>query len=155
MSLIQRHRLSLQHGIVRSSSQWRMHAGPMLQGATQVLFEGVPTWPDAGRIWQIVDRYHVSQLYTAPTAIRSLISKGDDFVTRHSRKSLRILGSVGEPINPEAWKWYHEVSCILSASHLSGRDDACGSYYNLIREDVSFGAWLQQCKEASSQNKQA
>ncbi|GIL91937.1 hypothetical protein Vretimale_18561 [Volvox reticuliferus] len=83
--------------------------GPLLLGATQVLFEGVPTWPDAGRCWSIVDKYKVTIFYTAPTAIRALHAKGDAFVTRHSRSSLRLLGSVGEPINPEAWRWYYEV----------------------------------------------
>ena len=83
--------------------------GPMLNGCTQVLFEGVPSYPDAGRIWEIVDRYGVTQLYTAPTAIRALMAQGDAFVTRSERASLRVLGTVGEPINPEAWRWYHEV----------------------------------------------
>jgi len=83
--------------------------GPMLNGATQVLFEGIPTYPDASCFWQMVDKYKVSILYTAPTAIRALHAFGDQFVTKTSRKSLRLLGSVGEPINPEAWKWYYEV----------------------------------------------
>ncbi|PNW89098.1 hypothetical protein CHLRE_01g071662v5 [Chlamydomonas reinhardtii] len=83
--------------------------GPLLLGATQVLFEGVPTWPDAGRCWSIVDKYKVTIVYTAPTAIRALHAKGDAYVTRYSRASLRLLGSVGEPINPEAWRWYHQV----------------------------------------------
>eukprot|EP00891_Asterochloris_glomerata_P005877 jgi/Astpho2/5877/Aster-02377 len=83
--------------------------GPMLLGATQVVFEGVPTYPDAGRAWAITDKYKVSLLYTAPTAIRSLMAKGDSFVTKHSRKSLRVLGTVGEPINPAAWSWYYSV----------------------------------------------
>ena len=116
--------------------------GPMLMGAKQVLFEGVPTYPDAGRCWevsswakavslsgvwlslssnwdwgwagrldclQVVDKYQVKQFYTAPTAIRSLMASGDHHVTKHSRSSLRVLGSVGEPINPEAWRWYHDV----------------------------------------------
>ncbi|KAK9908384.1 hypothetical protein WJX75_007079 [Coccomyxa subellipsoidea] len=83
--------------------------GPMINGATQVLFEGVPTHPDAGRAWDIVDKYKVTLAYTAPTAIRALQSFGNDWVTKYSRASLRILGTVGEPINPEAWKWYHEV----------------------------------------------
>lgn len=167
-----------------------MTAGPMVNGATQVLFEGVPTYPDAGRAWDIVDKYkvrcsssasseslhcqrgchcmprredcsmsglarhllelrkawlamrafqrlsrlqerlrlirkwilQVTLLYTAPTAIRALQSFGDSYVTKYSRKSLRILGTVGEPINPEAWKWYHEVipssSCPAAASGL-------------------------------------
>lgn len=75
-----------------------------------MIFEGVPTYPDAGRLWDITDKYSITQLYTAPTAIRTLMSFGNDFVTKYSRKSLRILGTVGEPINPEAWKWYHEVT---------------------------------------------
>ncbi len=83
--------------------------GPMLNAATQVFFEGVPTFPDAARLWEIVDRWRVTQLYTAPTAIRALMAAGDAFVTRSSRASLRILGTVGEPINPEAWRWYDAV----------------------------------------------
>ncbi|MEM6286270.1 MAG: acetate--CoA ligase [Bacteroidota bacterium] len=83
--------------------------GPLINGATQVFFEGVPTYPDAGRFWDVVDRHGVTQFYTAPTAIRALMAKGDRFVTRSSRSSLRLLGTVGEPINPEAWRWYHEV----------------------------------------------
>ncbi|MEO1081971.1 MAG: acetate--CoA ligase [Pseudomonadota bacterium] len=80
--------------------------GPLACGGTTLVFEGVPTYPDAGRCWEVVDKYDVSIFYTAPTAIRALQGKGDDFVTKHSRKSLRILGTVGEPINPEAWEWY-------------------------------------------------
>ena len=87
--------------------------GPLLNGASQVIFEGVPTYPDAGRPWAITDKYNVSILYTAPTAIRSLMSFGNDYVTKYSRKSLRILGSVGEPINPEAWTWYHDVRPVF------------------------------------------
>lgn len=83
--------------------------GPFLNGATQVFFEGIPTYPDASRFWQVVDKYQVNQFYTAPTAIRALMSKGDSFVKQTRRSSLRLLGSVGEPINPEAWHWYHEV----------------------------------------------
>ena len=83
--------------------------GPLANGATQVMFEGVPNYPDFSRFWQVVDKYQVSILYTAPTAIRALMREGDDWVTRTSRKSLRLLGSVGEPINPEAWEWYHRV----------------------------------------------
>lgn len=83
--------------------------GPLLNGATQIFFEGIPTYPDASRFWNVVDKYQVNQFYTAPTAIRSLMSKGDSFVNATSRASLRLLGSVGEPINPEAWRWYHEV----------------------------------------------
>ncbi|MFA5970057.1 MAG: acetate--CoA ligase [Sphingomonas sp.] len=82
---------------------------PLAVGGTTVMFEGVPTWPDASRLWQIVDRHQVSVLYTAPTAIRALQREGDAFVTSTSRASLRLLGSVGEPINPEAWEWYHHV----------------------------------------------
>lgn len=83
--------------------------GPMINGATQVFFEGVPTYPDAGRVWEVVQAHGVTQFYTAPTAIRALMAKGDEFVTRSDRSSLRILGTVGEPINPEAWRWYYEV----------------------------------------------
>ena len=83
--------------------------GPLLAGATQVMFEGVPTYPDAGRCWEIVDKYKVTLFYTAPTAIRSLERMGDDYVTKHSRATLRVLGSVGEPINPGAWQWYFKV----------------------------------------------
>ena len=83
--------------------------GPLCNGATTLMFEGIPTYPDAGRFWQVVDKHQVNIFYTAPTAIRALMAVGDEFVTKHSRKSLRILGSVGEPINPEAWEWYYHV----------------------------------------------
>ena len=83
--------------------------GPLANGATTLVFEGVPTWPDAGRCWQVVDKHQVNIFYTAPTAIRALMREGDDWVTKHDRSSLRLLGSVGEPINPEAWLWYHRV----------------------------------------------
>ncbi|PIR31933.1 MAG: acetate--CoA ligase [Alphaproteobacteria bacterium CG11_big_fil_rev_8_21_14_0_20_44_7] len=83
--------------------------GPLCNGATTLMFEGVPTYPDASRFWQVVDKHQVTQFYTAPTAIRALIARGDEFVTKTSRKSLRVLGSVGEPINPEAWRWYYEI----------------------------------------------
>jgi acetyl-CoA synthetase len=83
--------------------------GPLLNGATQVVFEGVPSYPDHGRFWEVVDRHKVNILYTAPTAIRALMREGDDFVTRHDRSSLHLLGTVGEPINPEAWRWYFDV----------------------------------------------
>ncbi len=80
--------------------------GPLANGATSIMFEGVPTYPDAGRFWDIVDKYSVNVFYTAPTAIRALSAQGLEPVERHSLKSLRLLGSVGEPINPEAWMWY-------------------------------------------------
>jgi acetyl-CoA synthetase len=83
--------------------------GPLANGATTLMFEGVPNWPTPSRIWDVVDRHKVAILYTAPTALRSLMKEGDQFVTATSRQSLRLLGSVGEPINPEAWRWYHEV----------------------------------------------
>jgi len=83
--------------------------GPLCNGATTLMFEGVPTYPDEGRFWQVVDKHQVNIFYTAPTAIRALMGAGDEFVTKHSRKSLRILASVGEPINPEAWEWYYHV----------------------------------------------
>ena len=83
--------------------------GPLANGATNVVFEGVPTYPDASRFWQVVDRHRVTIFYTAPTAIRALMREGDGPVQATSRKSLRLLGTVGEPINPEAWRWYAEV----------------------------------------------
>ncbi|HET7562083.1 MAG TPA: acetate--CoA ligase [Rhodanobacteraceae bacterium] len=83
--------------------------GPLANGATSLVFEGVPNWPDASRIWQVCDKHQVTILYTAPTAIRALMRDGDDPVHKTSRKSLRLLGSVGEPINPEAWEWYFGV----------------------------------------------
>ena len=83
--------------------------GPLANGATTLMFEGVPTYPDAGRFWQVVDKHKVNIFYTAPTAIRSLMREGEAPVKKWSRKSLRVLGSVGEPINPEAWLWYHRV----------------------------------------------
>jgi acetyl-CoA synthetase len=83
--------------------------GPLANGATTLMFEGVPNYPDAGRFWQVVDKHKVNILYTAPTAIRALMGAGDHFVTASSRKSLKLLGSVGEPINPEAWEWYYHV----------------------------------------------
>ncbi len=83
--------------------------GPLANGATSLMFEGVPTWPDASRFWQVVDKHQVTILYTAPTAIRALMREGAEPVKASSRASLRLLGSVGEPINPEAWRWYHDV----------------------------------------------
>jgi len=83
--------------------------GPLANGATTLMFEGTPLYPDAGRFWKIVEKYKVSVFYTAPTAIRSLISKGDDYPEQYDLSSLRVLGTVGEPINPEAWMWYHDV----------------------------------------------
>lgn len=83
--------------------------GPLLNGATQVIFEGVPNFPDHGRFWDVVDKHKVNILYTAPTAIRALMREGDGFVTSRDRSSLRLLGTVGEPINPEAWRWYFDV----------------------------------------------
>ncbi len=83
--------------------------GPLANGATTVMFESVPVYPDAGRYWQIVDDLGVNIFYTAPTAIRTIARAGDEFVSRSSRKSLRVLGTVGEPINPESWRWYHDV----------------------------------------------
>jgi acetyl-CoA synthetase len=83
--------------------------GPLANGATTVMFESVPTYPDAGRYWRIVDDLKVNIFYTAPTALRAIAREGDDWVRRYSRKSLQILGTVGEPINPEVWKWYHDV----------------------------------------------
>jgi acetyl-CoA synthetase len=81
--------------------------GPLVNGATQVFFEGTPTYPDASRLWQVVDNHQVTHFYTAPTAIRALMRQGDEYVKGTSRDSLRLLGTVGEPINPEAWRWYY------------------------------------------------
>jgi acetyl-CoA synthetase len=83
--------------------------GPMLNGVTQVMFEGIPTYPDAGRFWDVCDKYKVTQFYTAPTAIRALISAGDEHVTKRDLSSLKLLGTVGEPINPDVWLWYHDL----------------------------------------------
>ena len=83
--------------------------GPLANGATTLMFEGVPTYPDASRCWQVIDKHQVNVFYTAPTALRQLMAQGDDYVSRSSRASLHLLGSVGEPINPEAWEWYHRV----------------------------------------------
>ena len=83
--------------------------GPLAMGATQVVFEGIPTYPDASRFWQVIEKYKVSIFYTAPTAIRSLIKLGADLPKQHDLSSLRLLGTVGEPINPAAWRWYHEM----------------------------------------------
>ena len=83
--------------------------GPLANGATTLMFEGVPTYPDAGRFWQVIEKHGVNIFYTAPTAIRALMAQGDDFVTKADRSSLTLLGTVGEPINPEAWRWYHDV----------------------------------------------
>jgi acetyl-CoA synthetase len=83
--------------------------GPLANGATTLMFESVPTYPDAGRYWDLVARHGVTIFYTAPTAIRALAAQGDEFVTAHDRTSLRVLGTVGEPINPDAWRWYFDV----------------------------------------------
>jgi acetyl-CoA synthetase len=83
--------------------------GPLANGATSLMFEGVPNFPDQGRFWEVIDKHQVNIFYTAPTAIRSLMGAGDEFVKRSSRSSLRMLGTVGEPINPEAWEWYYNV----------------------------------------------
>ncbi|TBN39114.1 acetate--CoA ligase, partial [Paracoccus subflavus] len=82
--------------------------GPLANGATTLMFEGVPTWPDAGRFWEVCAKHKVTQFYTAPTAIRSLMAKGTDPIQGHDLSSLRVLGTVGEPINPEAWNWYND-----------------------------------------------
>jgi acetyl-CoA synthetase len=83
--------------------------GPLANGATTLMYEGVPNWPTASRIWEVVDRHNVHTVFTAPTALRALMREGDDYVKKTSRKSLKLLGTVGEPINPEAWRWYHSI----------------------------------------------
>ena len=82
--------------------------GPLANGSTSVMFEGVPTYPDAGRFWHICDKFGVTVFYTAPTAIRALMRLGDEWPAKYKLDTMRILGSVGEPINPEAWMWYYE-----------------------------------------------
>ncbi len=81
--------------------------GPLCNGGTTLMFEGIPTFPDAGRFWKIVEKFKVTAFYTAPTAIRALIRLGDEWPAKYDLSSLRVLGTVGEPINPEAWMWYH------------------------------------------------
>jgi acetyl-CoA synthetase len=109
--------------------------GPLSNGATSLMFEGVPTYPDAGRFWQIVEKHQVNSFYTAPTAIRALMRSGEEIPAKYDMKSLRVLGSVGEPINPEAWWWYYKnvgkeripiVDTWWRHSHHAapGRDDA-------------------------------
>ncbi|RMD89086.1 MAG: acetate--CoA ligase, partial [Alphaproteobacteria bacterium] len=83
--------------------------GPLANGATSLMFEGVPTWPDVGRFWAVCEKHRVNQFYTAPTAIRALMAHGEEPVKRHDLSSIKVLGTVGEPINPEAWEWYHNV----------------------------------------------
>ena len=83
--------------------------GPLANGATTIMFEGIPNYPDSSRWWQIIDKYKVNTFYTAPTAIRALMREGDKPVKKTSRKSLKLLGTVGEPINPEAWMWYYKT----------------------------------------------
>ncbi|MEH6757076.1 MAG: acetate--CoA ligase [Parasphingorhabdus sp.] len=83
--------------------------GPLINGATEVMFEGVPNYPDHGRFWEVIDKHQVNIFYTAPTAIRALMREGDEPVKAHDRSSIRLLGTVGEPINPEAWRWYYDV----------------------------------------------
>ena len=84
-------------------------SGPLANGATTLMFEGLPSWPTPARIWEIVDRHRVHTIFTAPTALRALMKEGDEHVARTDRSSLKLLGTVGEPINPEAWRWYHEI----------------------------------------------
>ncbi|MGB5779453.1 MAG: AMP-binding protein, partial [Allopontixanthobacter sediminis] len=83
--------------------------GPLINGGTSLIFEGVPNYPDHGRFWDVIDKHNVNIFYTAPTAIRALMREGDHWVTKHDLSSLRLLGTVGEPINPEAWRWYYEI----------------------------------------------
>ena len=83
--------------------------GPLINGATELMFEGIPNYPDHSRFWQVVEKYKVNIFYTAPTAIRALMREGEDPVKAYDRSSIRLLGTVGEPINPEAWRWYYDV----------------------------------------------
>ena len=93
--------------------------GPLANGATTLMFEGVPNYPSPSRFWEVIDKHKVNIFYTAPTAIRALMGAGDAHVKKTSRKSLRVLGSVGEPINPEAWEWYFNVVGDASAARSS------------------------------------
>ena len=113
---------------------------PKTKKQQQVIFEGVPTFPDAGRMWQIVSKHGVTQLYTAPTAIRALEAMGDDFVTAHDRSSLRVLGSVGEPIGPQAWHWYHGVVG-------EGRCPIVDTWWQTETGKFFFGGWREREKE--------
>ena len=95
--------------------------GPLSNRATSVIFEGIPTYPNVSRYWNVIDKHQVNIFYTVPTAIRSLMVHDDTYVTESSRQSLKVLGTVGEPINPEAWKWYHSVvgkKCFLRLNRL-------------------------------------
>ena len=83
--------------------------GPLANGATTLMFEGIPTYPDASRFWQVCEKHQVNQFYTAPTAIRALMGQGNEYVEKCNLSSLKVLGTVGEPINPEAWNWYNEI----------------------------------------------
>ena len=91
--------------------------GPLVNGTTTLMFESTPLYPNAGRYWEVVEKYKVTSFYTAPTAIRALMAQGDEWVTKYDRSSLKVLGSVGEPINPEAWKWYYEVMNKTKTRH--------------------------------------
>ena len=109
--------------------------GPLLAGSTTVQFEGVPTYPDAGRFWEVIDKHHVSIFYTAPTAIRSLMATPLDNVLSYSLSSLRVLGSVGEPINEEAWHWYHQ--------HVGkGRCPIVDTWWQTETGGIMFQPWL-------------
>src|SRR3546814_20444199 len=88
--------------------------GPLANGATTLMYEGVPNWPTPSRIWEVVDRHQVHAVFTAPTALRALMREGDEFVTRTSRQSLRLLGPGGEPLNPAAWRWYQDRQSVGS-----------------------------------------
>ena len=95
--------------------------GPLSLGATSLMFEGVPTYPDAGRFWQIIEKHGVNQFYTAPTAIRALMKAGEEWPAKYDLSTLRVLGTVGEPINPEAWMWYWQEHRPLGRSRSSTR----------------------------------
>ena len=104
--------------------------GPLANGATTLMFEGVPNYPSRSRFWEVIDKHKVNIFYTAPTAIRALMRAGEGPVKRTSRKSLRLLGSVGEPINPEAWEWYYQTSSARRSrpsSTLGGRPKPAAS----------------------------
>ena len=105
--------------------------GPLSAGATVLMYEGAPNFPEPDRFWQLIDRHSATILYTAPTAIRAFMRWGDDYVNRHSLASLRLLGSVGEPINPEAWMWYHT----------GGRQEALPDRGHLVADGDREPSW--------------
>ena len=112
--------------------------GPLANGATVVMYEGAPNWPEPDRFWRIIEEYRITILYTAPTAIRAFIRWGDEWVAKHDLSSLRLLGTVGEPINPEAWMWYHKTigrRAMPYCRYVVANRDRCDSDYAAAGRD--------------------